>query len=156
VEKAPPRTSAGILLYRGRAGELQVLLVHPGGPFFAKKDLGSWSIPKGEIEPDEDLLTRALIEFREELGAEPPLGPYVELGSVKQKGGKTVHAWACEGNFEGPARSNPFEMEWPIGSGKLQSFPEVDRADWFNVSDARQKINEAQSAFLDRLLTYLE
>jgi predicted NUDIX family NTP pyrophosphohydrolase len=145
------KVSAGLLLYRRRAGEIEVLLVHPGGPFFAKKDAGSWSIPKGEAG-DEDLLERALIEFREELGAEPPGGPYIALGAVKQKGGKTVHAWACEGDFAGPARSNPFTMEWPPRSGKMREFPEVDRAEWFGLAEARVKINAAQVGLIEVLV----
>jgi len=148
----PAKTSAGLLLYRRRGGDLEVLLVHPGGPFFAKKDAAAWSIPKGEIESaDEDLLTRAKIEFREELGIDPPPGPFLALGPIKQKGGKTVHAWACEGNFTGPPVSNTFQMEWPPRSGNLQSFPEIDRAEWFPIPIAREKINPAQAAFLDSL-----
>ena len=146
------RTSAGLLVYRRRGGEIEVLLVHPGGPFFARKDEGVWSIPKGEMEGEEDALERARIDFLEELGAEPPAGPYVELGAIVQKGGKRVLAWSCEGEFTGPARSNTFQMEWPPGSGKKQEFPEVDRAEWFGVVEARRKINAAQGEFIDRLL----
>lgn len=145
------KVSAGLLLYRRRNSGIEVLLAHPGGPFLKKKEEGSWSIPKGEIEGKEVLIERARIEFREELGAEPPAGPYLELGTVKQKGGKTVHAWACEGDFAGLARSNTFEIEWPPGSGKLREFPEVDRAEWFGLAEARVKINEAQAVFIDRL-----
>jgi predicted NUDIX family NTP pyrophosphohydrolase len=145
------KISAGLLLYRRRGGEIEVLLVHPGGPFTHKKDEGIWSVPKGETEGEEDLLDRARIEFREELGAEPPPGPYIELGTVKQKGGKTVYAWACEGDFEGPPQSNTFQMEWPPRSGKTQDFPEVDRAEWFRLPEARQKLNPAQASFIDAL-----
>jgi predicted NUDIX family NTP pyrophosphohydrolase len=146
------KVSAGLLLFRRRGGEIEVLLVHPGGPFFQKKDAGAWTIPKGEIEGGEDFIERARTEFREELGAEAPAGPYIELGLVKQKGGKTVHAWACEGDFDGPARSNTFQMEWPPRSGKMADFPEVDRAEWFPLTEARVKINQAQAAFLERLV----
>ncbi len=149
------KVSAGLLLYRRRAGEIEVLLVHPGGPLFQKKDAGAWSIPKGEIEDGEALPDRALIEFREELGSEPPTGPFVELGAVKQKGGKTVHAWACEGDFAGPALSNTFQMEWPPRSGRMQDFPEIDLAEWFPPAEARQKINPAQAAFIDALMRQL-
>jgi predicted NUDIX family NTP pyrophosphohydrolase len=147
----PAKVSAGLLLYRRRGGEIEVLLVHPGGPFFEKKDAGAWTIPKGEREGEENLIERARIEFREELGAEPPDGPWIELGTVKQKGGKTVHAWACEGDFAGPARSNNFTMEWPPRSGQMREFPEVDRAEWFGLAEARVKINAAQAAFLEAL-----
>jgi len=146
------KVSAGLLLYRRREEEIEVLLVHPGGPLFARKDDGIWSIPKGETDGVENLIERARIEFREELGAEPPPGPYIELGTVKQKGGKTVHAWACAGDFDGPARSNTFEMEWPPRSGKTAVFPEVDRVEWFGLAQARIKMNEAQSSFIDVLL----
>ena len=150
------KISAGLLLYRRRGGEVEVLLVHPGGPFFQKKDEGIWSIPKGEAEGDEDLLERARIEFREELGEEPPPGRRLELGTVKQMGGKTVHAWACEGDFAGPARSNTFRMEWPPRSGKMEEFPEVDRAQWLAPAEACVKINAAQVDFIERLLALLE
>jgi predicted NUDIX family NTP pyrophosphohydrolase len=146
------KVSAGLLLFRRRGGEIEVLLAHPGGPFYQKKEDGVWSIPKGEVEGAEDLLARARIEFREELGAEPPAGPYIELGTVKQKGGKRVHAWACEGDFEGPARSNTFQMEWPPRSGKIAEFPEVDRAEWFGLAEARVKMNGAQVGFIEALV----
>jgi len=149
------KISAGLLLYRRRGGELELLLVHPGGPLFAKKDEGIWSIPKGETDGIEELIERARIEFLEELGIVPPPGPYIELGTVTQKGGKTVHAWACEGDFAGPARSNTFRMEWPPRSGKMREYPEVDRAEWFGLAEARRKLNEAQAAFIDVLLTRL-
>ena len=145
------KVSAGLLLYRRRREEVEVLLVHPGGPFMRNKDTGAWSIPKGEVDGEEELLDRALVEFQEELGVEPPAGPYAELGSIKQKGGKTVHAWACEGDFDGPLQSNTFQMEWPPRSGKIQEFPEVDRAEWLGPAEARVKINPAQVAFIERL-----
>jgi predicted NUDIX family NTP pyrophosphohydrolase len=150
------RVSAGLLLYRRRAGETEFLLVHPGGPFFQRKDLGSWSIPKGETRANEDLLTRARIEFEEELGFAPG-GNFISLGAIKQKGGKTVHAWAVEGDL--PAdfilNSNTFELEWPPRSQKRRVFAEVDRAEFFSEQIAREKINPAQAELLDRLLAHL-
>ncbi len=148
------RFSAGLLMFQRRNNKFEVLLVHPGGPFFARKDDGAWTIPKGEAAPGEDLLTRAQIEFEEELGFRPEcfLG-WIELGSVKQKGGKTVHAWAFEGDlpesFE--LKSNLFEIEWPPRSGKRKKIPEIDRAEFFVEEIARQKINPAQMPFLERL-----
>ena len=143
-----PKTSAGILLHR--RGE--VLLVHPGGPFFARKDLGAWSIPKGELEPGEEPRTRALIEFAEETGTDLGDPDATELGEVKQKGGKTVLAYAVEGDLDADAiTSNTFEMEWPPRSGRRQSFPEVDRAAWFDLEEAGRRINPAQAEFLERL-----
>jgi predicted NUDIX family NTP pyrophosphohydrolase len=146
------RVSAGLLMFRRRDGQLEVLLVHPGGPFFAKKDEGAWTIPKGEAAPDEDLLTRAQIEFEEELGFRPH-GNWIELGSIKQKGGKTVHAWAFEGDLPDSfkLKSNTFEIEWPPRSGKRKQFPEIDRTEFFPQEIARQKINPAQIILLDRL-----
>lgn len=145
-------TSAGLLMFRKKQNELQILLVHPGGPFFRKKDDGWWTIPKGEAADGEDLRTRAKVEFEEELGF-APAEDWIELGSVKQKGGKMVHAWAFEGdlppNFE--LDSNTFEMEWPPRSGRVQQFPEIDEAIFFPLELARTKINQAQAAFLDRL-----
>jgi predicted NUDIX family NTP pyrophosphohydrolase len=147
------RVSAGLLMFRQRGRELEFLLVHPGGPFFIHKDDGAWTIPKGEAAPDEDLLTRARIEFSEELGFEAD-GDWLALGSIKQKGGKTVHAWAFEGDLPGDFTlgCNSFEIEWPPHSGKHQSFPEVDRAEFFTEAISRKKINPAQAAFLDRLI----
>ena len=145
------KISAGLLLYRRRGGEIEVLLAHPGGPFFEKKDAGIWTIPKGEVEGEEDLIERARIEFREEIGVEPPAGPYVALGSIRQKGGKRVHGWACEGDFAGPARSNAFRMEWPPRSGTMREFPEVDRAEWFGLAEARVKMTAAQAGFIEGL-----
>ena len=143
-------------MFRRRNNEFEVLLVHPGGPFFARKDEGAWTIPKGESAPGEDLLTRAQIEFEEELGFRPR-GEWIELGSIKQKGGKTVHAWAFEGNlpesFE--PKSNLFEIEWPPRSGKRKQFPEIDQALFFSEEVARRKIKPAQVPFLDRLRAVL-
>jgi predicted NUDIX family NTP pyrophosphohydrolase len=146
------RVSAGLLMFRIKYNKLEVLLAHPGGPFFARKDDGVWTIPKGEIAPGEDLLKRAQIEFEEELGIRP-LGNWIDLGSIKQKGGKTVHAWAFEGDLPDSfkLKSNTFELEWPPRSGKLKQFPEIDRAEFFPEEIARQKINPAQLPFLDRL-----
>ncbi len=146
-----PKTSAGLLLYRRAPAGLEVLLVHPGGPFWQSKDLGAWSIPKGEIGPDEDPLAAARREFREETGFEIS-GPAVALGSLRQPGGKVVHAWALEGDADSRAlRSNTFSMEWPRGSGRLQAFPEVDRAEWFGLAEARRRILPGQAPFLDAL-----
>jgi predicted NUDIX family NTP pyrophosphohydrolase len=144
--------SAGLLMFRKGDTGLEVLLVHPGGPFFRNKDEGSWTIPKGEAAEGEDLLTRAQTEFEEELGIKPS-GDWIELGSVKQKGGKTVHAWALTGDLPEDFRltSNTFEMEWPPRSGKTETFPEIDRAEFFQLDEARRKINPAQVVFLERL-----
>lgn len=143
------KVSAGILLYR-RGPE--VLLVHPGGPFFARKDAGAWSIPKGEIEPGEDPRERALIEFAEETGTDLAGSELTPLGEVKQKGGKVVIAFAAAGDLDADAIvSNTFEIEWPPRSGKRATFPEVDRAAWFGLDEARAKINPAQAELLDRL-----
>ncbi|MGI8481498.1 MAG: NUDIX domain-containing protein [Chthoniobacterales bacterium] len=146
------RTSAGLLMFRRRKGELEVLLAHPGGPYFQRKDDGVWTIPKGEAAAGEDLLTRAKIEFEEEVGIAPS-GEWIEIGSIQQKGGKIVHAWAFEGelpdNFT--HQSNTFELEWPPQSGKLQQFPEVDRVAFFPLEQARSKMKDAQMPFLDRL-----
>ena len=146
------RRSAGILLFRRSRDRLEVLLVHPGGPFWAKKDLGAWSIPKGEHGEDEEPLPVATREFEEELGV-PLAGVPLELSSVTQKGGKVVTAWAVEGDFD-PSRlhSNTFTMEWPPKSGRQREFPEVDRAEWFEISEARRRLLDAQVPFLDRLL----
>jgi predicted NUDIX family NTP pyrophosphohydrolase len=145
------RISAGLLLYRHMAGRLEVFLVHPGGPFWARKDLGAWSIPKGEIEPGRDELAEARRELREETGVEVE-GKFRPLKPVKQAGGKSVHAWAIEADCDADRIvSNTFSLEWPPRSGKQQSFPEVDRAAWFDLPAARQKINPAQAALLDEL-----
>ena len=147
----PTKTSAGLLMYRLAEDAVQVLLVHPGGPFWKKKDEGAWSIPKGEAEPGEDLLAVAQREFQEELGLEAT-GPFVELTPVKQKGGKVVHAWAFEGDCD-PSQiaSNTFTMEWPPKSGRQMEFPEVDRADFFDLETARKKVNPGQVPLLDEL-----
>lgn len=150
------KRSAGILLYR-RTPSLEVLLVHPGGPFWAKKDLGVWSIPKGEYDDDEDPLACALREFEEETGTRLEAPDPVDLGTVRQKSGKVVQAWAVEGDLDvASVRSNTFEMEWPPRSGQTRSFPEVDRAEWFSLEAARERINPAQAAFLDRLEAQFE
>jgi predicted NUDIX family NTP pyrophosphohydrolase len=146
------RRSAGIVLHRRRDGELEVLLVHPGGPAWARRDLGAWSIPKGEYEPDEEPLTAARREFKEELGTAAPDGEAVDLGEIRQKSGKQVRAFALAGDLDvGVVRSNTFPFEWPPRSGKMIEIPEVDRAEWFSVPVAREKINPAQAALLGRL-----
>jgi len=148
-----PKTSAGLLMYRLAQNTIQVLLVHPGGPFWEKKDEGAWSTPKGEAEPGEDLLAVARREFREELGLEAT-GPFVALAPVKQKGGKVVHAWAFEGDCD-PSQiaSNTFTMEWPPKSGRQMEFPEVDRADFFDLETAKRKVNPGQVPLLAELET---
>jgi predicted NUDIX family NTP pyrophosphohydrolase len=146
-----PRVSAGLLMYRIRDGELQVLLAHPGGPFFRNKDEGAWTIPKGEIEPGEDLLEAAKREFEEETGV-APTGPFTELTPIKQKGGKIVHAWAFAGDCDPSAIvSNTFSTEWPPKSGQLMEFPEIDRADFFPVATAKRKIKAGQDALIAEL-----
>lgn len=136
---------------RASSGELEVLLVHPGGPFWRKKDLGAWSIPKGAVEPDEALLAAAQREFQEEIGIAAS-GEFISLGDVRQTGGKLVHAWAVAGDCDTAAvRSNTFSMIWPPRSGKLQTFPEIDRAEWFSLEVARGKILKGQIPFLERL-----
>lgn len=155
MARAPAKLSAGLLMYRGFPA-LEVFLVHPGGPFFAKKDLGAWSIPKGLVEPDEDTRAAAVREFTEEVGL-PITSELLDLGSVTQKGGKRVVAWAFAG--DAPAGyappSNSFELEWPPRSGRKRAFPEVDRAEFFTLDVARTKLLEAQRPFLDRLLEKL-
>jgi len=147
-----PRTSAGIALFRRRPAGLEVLLVHPGGPFWAKKDDGAWSFPKGEFTDGEDPLACALRELEEETGCRAE-GVPIPLGEVQQKAGKIVHLWAIEGDCDASAiRSNTFMMEWPPRSGRQQPFPEVDRAGWFAPDDARRKLLDAQRVFVDRLL----
>jgi predicted NUDIX family NTP pyrophosphohydrolase len=145
------KLSAGLLLYRVREGILEVFLVHPGGPFWAKKDLGAWSIPKGEIDEGEDPLEAARREFEEETGFRPG-GMFRELAPVRQRSGKIVHAWAVEGDCESAAiRSNTFTMEWPPRSGRQQEFPEVDRAGWFGIPQAGGKILDGQRPLLAQL-----
>src|SRR5215208_4857625 len=149
--------SAGILLHREGIGGTEVLLVHPGGPFWARKDLGAWSIPKGEVDEGEDPRACALREFAEETGTHPPAAALVELGSVALKSGKLVLAFAVAGDLDPDAvRSNTFELEWPPRSGRTQSFPEIDRAGWFSLDDARARLNPAQAEFVDRLEALLE
>ncbi|MDX1510552.1 MAG: NUDIX domain-containing protein [Nitriliruptorales bacterium] len=146
------RRSAGLLLYRHGSEGLEVLLVHPGGPFWARRDNGAWSIPKGEYEEHEDPLATAIREFTEELGSPPPEGADLPLGEARQAGGKLVVAWARRGDFDTTRLdSNTFEMEWPRGSGRTRSFPEVDRAEWFPVDVARDRINAGQVPLLDAL-----
>ncbi|MGN6816841.1 MAG: NUDIX domain-containing protein [Solirubrobacterales bacterium] len=150
--------SAGILLFRRDDGDVRFLLVHPGGPFWTKKDAGAWTIPKGGIEGEEEPRACAIRELEEELGAAPELNPdeLIELGRVKQKAGKVVEAWAAEAEFDPTAlASNTFAMEWPPRSGNRQEFPEVDRAEWFDLETAREKIISAQAEFLDRLVEHL-
>jgi predicted NUDIX family NTP pyrophosphohydrolase len=148
--------SSGLLLFRGRGARLEVLLVHMGGPFWARRDAGAWSLPKGESEPGEDALGAARREFAEELGSQPPRGHAIDLGAVKQAGGKVVRAWALEGELDAASiRSSSFEMEWPRGSGRRRSFPEVDRAAWFDLSTAREKLLRGQLPFLERLRGHL-
>src|SRR5215470_11795672 len=135
------KQSAGILMYRRKGNAMEFLLVHPGGPFWANKDLGAWSIPKGEYEEGEGPLAAAKREFGEELGSAPPARPYLDLGSVKQKSGKTITAFAVEGDFDPlTLKSNGFELEWPPTSGHKATFPEVDRVEWFALVEARAKI----------------
>ena len=160
------RRSAGILLFRrpsAERGELEILLAHPGGPFFAKRDEGHWSIPKGEPDGSEDdLLAVARREFAEEVGHEAPAGigdgsPPLELGTIVQKGGKVVHAWAIEGDLDpATAQSNEFEIEWPPRSGRRQVFAEIDRVAWFGPAEARRRLKPTQIPFVDRLLEALD
>jgi predicted NUDIX family NTP pyrophosphohydrolase len=153
---AAARRSAGILLYRLSGGRPEVLLVHPGGPFWARRDAGAWSVPKGEYEDADDPLAAARREFEEETGTALETGELLELGDVKQKNGKVVSAWAAEGDLDPDAvHSNSFTMEWPPRSGRTAEFPEIDRAGWFGIDEAREKLNPAQAEFLDRLLELL-
>ena len=151
------RTSAGILLYRRPGGRLELLLAHPGGPFFTRRDEGYWTIPKGEVDPGEELLDVARREFLEETGHPSPGGAPIPLGSIVQKGGKTVHGWALEGELDpAAAESNTFEMTWPPGSGRRQSFPEIDRVEWFSPAEARRRIKATQIPLIDRLEAALD
>ena len=151
------KQSAGILVYRLAAQSLGVLLVHPGGPFWTKKDDGAWFIPKGEIEPGEEPLAAARREFREEVGLEPPPGVPLELGTVKNKGGKLIYAWALPGDLDlSGFHSNTFKLEWPPRSGKEREFPEVDRAQYFTVEQALVKMHPAELPLVERLLRLLQ
>jgi predicted NUDIX family NTP pyrophosphohydrolase len=152
----PHRTSAGLMMYRRRGAALEVLLVHPGGPFFKNKDLGAWTIPKGEPAEGEEMLATARREFREETGIDPGAAPLTPLGEVKQKAGKMVHAWAFEGDCDPASLTcNTFKVQWPPKSGQWRSFPEVDQWAFFDLDTARHKINPAQAAFIDRLVDAL-
>jgi predicted NUDIX family NTP pyrophosphohydrolase len=152
-----PKRSAGLLLYRRTSDHVEVLLVHPGGPYWANKDDGAWSVPKGEYEADEEPLEVAMREFGEELGAAPPdASEAVFLGELRQPGGKLVSAWALEGDLDvTDVRSNTFTMEWPPRSGRTAEFPEVDRAGWFDLETARRKLLRGQAPLLDRLASQL-
>ena len=150
------RVSAGILLNRQLDERLEVLLAHPGGPFHARKDLGAWTIPKGEVEPGEDLVDVARREFAEETGHPSPADEPIPLGTVRQRGGKLVHGWALRGDLDpAQARSNTFSMEWPPRSGRMEAFPEIDRVAWFDLDEARLRLKESQVPFLDRLIEAL-
>jgi predicted NUDIX family NTP pyrophosphohydrolase len=148
-----PKLSAGVLVYRSRDGVAEVLIAHPGGPFWARKDDGAWSIPKGEYLDGDDAWAAAQREFGEELGLPVPAGPRIDLGPLKQPSGKVVTAFAVRGDLDvTDARSNTFELEWPKGSGRLREFPEVDRVAWFPVAQARAKLLKGQRALLDQLM----
>ena len=152
-----PARSAGILLFRRGPDGPEVLLVHPGGPFWARRDEGVWSIPKGEHDDGEDPMAAARREFEEETGSAPPPGELIELGEVRQRSGKRVTAWAAEGDLDPDAvRSNTFEIEWPPRSGRRREFPEIDRAAWFGADEARRRLVAAQAEFVDRLLALLD
>jgi predicted NUDIX family NTP pyrophosphohydrolase len=147
------RTSAGVLLWRRGASGLEVLLGHPGGPLWARKDAGHWTVVKGEIDPGEAPEDVARREFKEETGDDLPDGPMVELGEIRQKSGKVVLAWAVEGDLDpATAVSNTFTMEWPPHSGRRAEFPEIDRVEWFDLDEARRRIKDAQATFIDRLV----
>lgn len=149
--------SAGILLFRRAGATVEVLIVHPGGPLWARRDDGAWSIPKGECDPGEESLAAARREFAEEIGSPAPTGEPLALGEVRLKSGKRVIAWALEGDLDAAAiRSNTFTMQWPPRSGQTQAFPEVDRGGWFDLAQARVKLNPAQAQFIDRLVDMLD
>lgn len=151
-----PKTSAALLLYRHGGDGLEVLIAHMGGPFWARKDAGAWSIPKGEFTDDEEPLAAARREFAEEMGSPPPDGAVAPLGTVKQSGGKSVTTFAVEGDFDlAGFRSNTFELEWPRGSGRVQEFPEVDRAAWVSVAVAKEKLVKGQVPVMDALVEHL-
>jgi predicted NUDIX family NTP pyrophosphohydrolase len=146
------KQSAGILVYRRRNESVEVLLGHPGGPFWAKKDVGAWSVPKGEVEDDEDLLAAAKREFSEETGKPVPEGEFLELGSFKRSGGKLIHAWAVEGDLDtGSIVSNTLQVEWPPKSGQQIEIPEIDRASWVPLTEAPAKLHKGQDVFIERL-----
>jgi predicted NUDIX family NTP pyrophosphohydrolase len=152
-DRPVPRSSAGILLHRQRGDRLEVLLVHPGGPMWARRDQGAWSVPKGEYTTDEDPFAAARREFEEELGTALPDGPAEDLGEIRQKSGKLVRAWAVAGDLDAATIvSNTCELEWPPRSGTMIEIPEVDRAEWFSIEQAREKLIPAQVALLERLL----
>jgi predicted NUDIX family NTP pyrophosphohydrolase len=152
-----PRVSAGILLFRRRAGSVEVLLAHPGGPWFADRDEGSWGIPKGLVEAGEELEDVARREFEEETGSVAPAGPPLSLGTITQKAGKVVHAWALEGDLDpAESHSNTFPLEWPPYSGRWTDAPEIDRVEWFEPGEARLRLKDAQVPFVDRLLEMLD
>ena len=152
IRRKAAKVSAGILLYRLSANGPEVFLVHPGGPFWAKRDLGAWSVPKGEVDGDEDLLEAAKREFREETSAQVE-GKFIELTPLRQPSGKVVHAWAVEGDADASSiTSNTFSMEWPPHSGESREFPEVDRAEWFTLAEARDKLLRGQRPLLDELI----
>ena len=152
-----PKLSAGVLLYRTYDGVVEVLIAHPGGPFWARKDDGAWSIPKGEYTEGDDPWAAAQREFAEEIGLPPPDGQRIDFGPLKQPSGKVVTCFAVPGDLDiTAARSNTFEMEWPKGSGRIREFPEVDRVGWFSVAQARTKLLKGQRQFLDRLMTHPE
>jgi len=147
-----PSMSAGLLLFRRTGEPIEVMLVHMAGPFWSRKDAGAWSLPKGEYGPGEDPLSAALREFAEELGRDPPAGEPIDLGTVKQRSGKLIQAWALEADFDAQhVHSNTFELEWPRGSGRIREFPEVDRAGWFTLERAHEKLVSGQRPFLERL-----
>jgi predicted NUDIX family NTP pyrophosphohydrolase len=157
LKPAKPKLSAGVLVYRTRDGVVEVLIAHPGGPFWTRKDDGAWSIPKGEYADGDDAWAAAQREFGEELGLPVPAGPRVDFGPLKQPSGKVVTAFAVRGDLEvTDARSNTFELEWPKGSGRMREFPEVDRVAWFPVAQARTKLLKGQRAFLDQLMAQPE
>ncbi len=151
------RVSAGLLMYRIREGLMQIFLAHPGGPLFQNKDEGYWTIPKGEPPEDEELLDTAIREFEEETGIKPR-GPFIPLGSIRQKGGKVVYGWAFEGDYDPgqPICSNTFEMQWPPGSGRIQHFPEVDQARFFSLEEGRKKLKDTQWPLVEMLMNILE
>lgn len=152
-----PKVSAGLLLFRRREAGVEVLIAHMGGPFWARRDDGAWTVPKGLIEPDEDPLGTARREFEEELGSSAPPGPYIELGEITQSSGKIVHAWGVEGDFDpNGLRSNLMQVEWPPRSGKLREYPEIDRAEWMRPEEIGDRLIKGQIAFVERLVEALD